>query len=237
MTFSQALKCTIVLLVIAFAHAKVTLSDFSGVWRGYFRNRATALLTPNGPAFTCVDTLPMKCAEQLPLTEDTYTINGTTIILEARDRSGITTVEQSSQRYPACAKDELYPIETTLIIPPSRIVSYDSKRERLYYIDPRRPEETNCLPFRYRLGDQGPYIEVEHSVTYQGSLENVFALGSNFVCHRLPQDCLIEVEGEELNVDFYNIFNITCIEGDCLDTVGPTAQSPSQHPTESQDDV
>lgn len=187
----------------------------------------------------CIKTLPPDCVAQFPLVEDTYTFNGTTLALVVRDRIGITTQEQATERFPECAKYGIYPIETLLTIPPSQILSYDSEAERALYIDPRRPKEINCLPIRYIIGDQGPpTIEVRHSVSYQGSIPDVFVLGTSFSCDFTPGRCSVELDDAgEVSFQFDNVLNFACIAGDCLDAIEAPEPSALLHPNESPVDV
>eukprot|EP00210_Caulerpa_lentillifera_P006534 g6240.t1 len=239
MTSSNALWCAIFTLVLTFAQGEVTLSDFTGVWRGYFPNIITAILTPQGPRIVCVDELPKECAAQLGLVEDTYTINGTTLSLEVRVMIGITTREQSAEATPACAKSGIYPIETRAAVPVSQIMSYNSKAERIFYIDPRRPDDINCLPAKYRIGEKGPpYIEMSHIVIFKGSLLDSVTRGASFRCEILPQTCRIEEDNKgELDAAFQEMFILTCIAGDCLNAMEAPAPSASHGSSESQVDV
>jgi len=234
MAFSKALRCIVCVLVVSFAQAEVNVGDLSGVWKGYVRATAAAILTPQGPNVACVDTFPAECVDQLPLSEQTYIFNGTTVSYQARDRVGILTKEQSAALTPACAKNGIYPIETAFTVPPSDIIAYDSKAERLFSVDPRRPNDTNCVQLGYRAGEDGPYIEVEHNVIIQGTLESIIAMGSLYVCESLSVKCFMEVNEEgEINAGTSTAISLTCIEGDCLNGDGAAVPSAAHTPSES----
>lgn len=238
MASSIALWCIVCALLVTFARAEVTVSDLSGVWRGYIRPIAVTNLTPQGLFGPCFDTLPAECAEQSGLSEQTYTFNGTTVSYQGTHHIGILTREQSAARTPACAKNGIYPIETYFTVPPSEITSYDSKAERLLYIDARRPDEINCVRLRYRVGADGPYIEVEHNAIVQGRADIILTTGSSFVCERLSDECFQEVDEEGvIDGGITYSMSLTCIEGACLNVDGAAAPSAEHAPKESPDDV
>eukprot|EP00210_Caulerpa_lentillifera_P006555 g6260.t1 len=223
-----------------FLQAETTLSDFSGVWISFFDIAQINIFTPQGQVIVCRDTLSPECEAEITPIQDIYTFNGTTLSVEVRDRIGVTTIEKSAALHPSCAKDGIFPAERTLSIPPSEILSYDSKAERILYIDPRRPDDINCLPARYRIGRNGPYIELDHVVVYRGTIPNVFALGPSFRCEPLSQSCRIDLDDSgELDFAVQYYLNLTCISGDCLTTPSETAfaPSPSYAPYESPIDV
>eukprot|EP00210_Caulerpa_lentillifera_P006533 g6239.t1 len=183
--------------------------------------------------------LSKECVAQLRLAENTYTINGTTLSLEVRIMIDINTREQSAKVTPACAKNGIYPIETRSAIPVSQIVSYDSKAEKIFYIDLRRPDDINCLPAKYRIGEKGPpYIEMSHTVIYKGPLLDSVARGALFRCETLPETCRMEIDDKGgLDAAYQEMFILTCIAGNCLNAMEAPAPSASHGASESQVDV
>lgn len=223
---------------VVVAQEKVTYNDFSGVWRSYIDISNINILTPEGPGVVCRDELSPECEAELTPIEDTYTFNGTTLALEARDRIGITTIEQSAAAHPECAKDGIYPVERIFVIPQSQIIFYNQKTESLYFIDPRRPDDINCLVARYRIAVNGlPYIEINHGETFQGSAQDVLEFGTSYRCELPPQPCLVEIsETGELNLALQMTFNLTCIDGDCINIIGAMEPSSEGNPKESLTD-
>eukprot|EP00210_Caulerpa_lentillifera_P006556 g6261.t1 len=231
MVSSKALPCTILAAIVIFAQGEVTLLDFSGVWITFFDIEIVNFFTPQGQAIVCRDTLSPECEEEITPIQDIYTFNGTTLSVDVRDRVGVNTIEQSAALHPSCANDGVYPAENALSVPLSTILSYDPDTERILYIDPRRPDDINCLPARYRIGEEGPYIEVDHVVLYQGSLPNVFARGPSFSCELLPQSCRIDLDDNGvLDFAYRGTFNLTCIGGDCLNTPSAVASASASAP-------
>jgi len=238
MAFTKALCSALLLYILACAHAEATIRDFAGVWRSRFDVPHLTVLTPQGPALLCRDALPPQCDAEIKPLEETYTFNGTTIALEVRDQIGIKTVEQATAVHPECAKEGLYPVERIYTIPPSQITSYDPEAERLYYIDPRRPEDLNCVPARYRIGAEGVYIEINHVIFYQGTIPDIFARGLSFRCEPAPKPCAVAVSDDgEIAFSLQFTFNLTCIDGDCLNIGAALAPAASHAPYESTNDV
>eukprot|EP00210_Caulerpa_lentillifera_P008879 g8471.t1 len=239
MTSNNVPWFVILAFVFAFARAEVTLSDLSGVWTAFFDVEIINVFTPQGQAFLCRDTLSMECKEEIPPIQDTYTFNKTTLSLKVQGRIGVTDAEKSAALYPSCAKDGIFPAENIITRPPSKILSYDSEAERIYYIDPRRPDDVNCLPARYRVGEKGPYIEVTHALVYKGPLSKALVLGASFRCELPPQTCRIElnVEKGELDMAVQASFNLTCVAGDCLNAFQASPPSIAFSHNESPIDV
>jgi len=105
MALSRSLCSVFLLYILVSAHAQVTISHLSGVWKTYFQSPSVSVLTQQGPALVCRDTLSPECEGEIILIEDSYSFNGTTTALEMRDRIAITTMEQSAAVHIECAKD------------------------------------------------------------------------------------------------------------------------------------
>lgn len=228
MAFSRAFLLAVFAFTLVVAQDKVTLKDFSGVWKSTFDISNVNILTPQGPGVVCRDELSPECEEEISLTEDTYIFNGTTLAIEVRERIGITTVEEAAAVHPECAEDGLYPVERVIMIPQSQIIFYNQKTDRIYFIDPRRPDDINCLGARYRIGEDGrPYIDINHSEFFQGTAPDVFARGFSFRCGTLPQSCSVDASDDgELDMAFQNTLTLTCVDGDCLNVHGAMPSSP-----------
>lgn len=239
MAFSKALCSAVLLYIVTFAHGEVTISDFSGVWRSYTDVAHVNIFTPGGLAVVCRNTLSPGCEDEITQIEETFTLNGTTFSLGIRDRVGITTVEQAAAAHPECAKDGLYPVERIIVTPFSQILSYDFKNDRIYFIDPRRPDELNCLPAKYRIGEDGrPYIEITLVEFFTGTVPDVLAFGISFQCDPFPQPCSVSANDQGIiDLKLQATFNVTCIDGDCLNAVGATSPSASRAPNESAGDL
>jgi len=208
------------------------------MWRGYFPSTAAFVLTPEGGSGTCVNTFTEECQAQVPPTEQEYTVSGKMLSFGTRSRVGITTRKQSAALAPACAKNNIYLIDTSGSVSTSEIISYDSKSGRLSFIDPRRPDEVNCAVVRSRVGEEAPYLEVENIALYQGTIEVVAALGPHFVCEPHPGSCVLEIEAKGVfDATVPYIANLMCVAGDCLNTAGAASPSAAAGPKESPVDV
>jgi len=237
MAFVTALLLSVLALTVMVANAQVTPGDFSGVWRADFEISHVNVLTPDGPSLICRDALTPECEAEISLTEDIFTFNESTLAIEIRDRIGITTMEESAAVHPECAKDEIYPFERVIFIPQSEIMSYDHETDRIHYINPNRPRDLNCIWARYRFGKNGPYIEVTHTEFFQGPAPDVISVGASFRCFDLPQPCFVRInESAELTLALQFSFNLTCVDGDCMDA-GNGFPSASLAPNESPVDV
>lgn len=215
-----ALLLSILALTVVVANAQVTLREFSGVWKSDFEISHVNVLTPDGASLICRDTLTPECEAEISLTEDIFTFNESTLAIEVRDRVGITTMEESAAVHPECAKDGIYPFERVIFIPQSEIVNYDYETDRMSYINPNRPHDLNCILARYRAGETGPYIEVTHTEFFQGAAPDVISVGASFRCYDLPQSCFVRInDGGEIALALQFSFNLTCIDGDCLNAV------------------
>eukprot|EP00210_Caulerpa_lentillifera_P006535 g6241.t1 len=237
MAFSGALWNAVFVFVATFAHAAVTLSDFSGVWTDSFNSPTLNFFTSEGQGLICRETLSPECEAELTPMEATLALNETTFLFGVRERVGITDINTSAALHPSCAKNGIFPAERIVDIPPSRILSYDADEEKIYFVNPRRPDDINCIMARYRVGERGPYIETTHVEVYQGSIPDLFAIGFKLSCELPLVPCRATVDDGNLDFAIRIQLNLTCIAGDCLNTVGASSPSATNTQNESPVDV
>eukprot|EP00210_Caulerpa_lentillifera_P006536 g6242.t1 len=240
MTSSNALWCIVFVFafVFTFVKAEVTLSDFSGVWFSSVEAGTVNFFTPQGQGLVCRDAVSAECDAELTPVEFTFIFNEKTLWYETRDRVGITDVNKSAATHPSCAKEGIFPSERVVKIPPNKIASYDSDAEKIYFIDPRRPDDVNCMTAKYRVSDNGPYFELMYVAVYNGSVKNIFERGISFSCKPPPLPCRVAVD-DKGNLDFILLvhLNFTCSDGDCLNVPFASVPSTSIEQKESAIDV
>jgi len=206
------------LFVATCVNAQVSLEDLQGVWRGPYQAADIPTLTEDGTETLCLDQFPQDCAKEISKGIETITINGSSIVVSFTILEGITTKAQSAKAFPSCAAAHIYPVELSGTTPPSEIQSYDPTTGILRFIDPRRPEDVNCIVATLEEGDSVPTVRFKLVVYFVGPVQRLITVGPSYRCVNADGICISESTDDDKTVLFIKLdFEIPCVEGPCLD--------------------
>eukprot|EP00210_Caulerpa_lentillifera_P007660 g7311.t1 len=197
------------------ARARLRVKDLDGIWKGHINRALVSIIKGEKTVTICYTTLSEKCRAAIPPGRQTYTFENGYFTQEYVHLEGIITKEQSANAFPACAKNDEYPVQTKVTVPRSEIVSYNPFKGYLSYHDARKPYTTDCLVLlyfwdKYKL----PYVEVMEIVSYAGTYKNFLAQGASRRCE-VKEECdfgyeeLDEEEAKQEGIEPAYIFNYT----------------------------
>lgn len=215
-------SATMAELMKMIARAKLRLSDFKGKWEADYKNANLAVLRDGKETTICRDELSKECDAEIPAGHDTYIFGDEKIQQTYVHLEGIKTMEQSAANFPKCAKEGVYPVEFILNVPESHTVSYNPFNGDLSYHDVRRPDTTDCVVAFYDWTGSGEgYLRMKQVITYAGSLEDLLKFGPRCTCGCEPEMCVASTEGELIELDFSNEFNLFCKSKTCKGPSSP----------------
>eukprot|EP00210_Caulerpa_lentillifera_P007658 g7309.t1 len=209
------------------ARARLRVKDLDGLWKGSVENAAVNTLKEGKKETICRSKLTEECHLALPPGVQTYNFENGYFTQEYVHLEGIITKEQSANAFPACAKNDEYPVQLKITVPRSEIVSYNPFKGYLSYHDGRKPDTTDCVVGMYNWDkDKKPFVEVTEIVTYKGTYEEFEVRGASRRC-KDPETCYIdyeELDEEEIAegiepayiFEYTNMFVVYCQTESCM---------------------
>lgn len=209
----------VVLFVASLCNAKSPITELQGEWSGPFTAPDVVAFNNGSFALLCRDLLPPDCAAEIPPTNMKIVISESTIAISAETAQGATTPELAVSMFPACAAAGILPVEAAAAYPPAKIQSYDPTTGHLTFIDPRRPDDLNCLIVGAQQGDKVPSLAARSLGMFTGNLSTVIEVGLSFRCVVANELCVLEQNAEGGLVELLDLdFAVPCTGGACMES-------------------
>jgi len=205
-------------VLVALSNAQRSVQDLEGVYSGDAIFPAIFVGTEDG-RFTnfCLDEFPAACRREVGPVNETVTINATTIAFSLIQSEGIRTINESKKAYPSCVPTGRYPVELFMPLPPAEIQSFDPTTGHLTFIDPRRPDDLNCVIAQTEEGPKGKSLRIKFLVVSTTPENITVAEGPSLRCVVYNNFCIAEtsIRGTFLSVGDVD-YSLPCVSGACM---------------------
>eukprot|EP00210_Caulerpa_lentillifera_P002707 g2587.t1 len=211
--------CIFATLMVAASNAQVLIEDLQGEYAGEIVFPTIVAFNTEGAVTNyCLDEFSSECLEEVGRPVERVVINGTTISFTLVQAVGITSIELSAEAYPSCAAQGFFPVQNIQPLPPAEIQSYDFTSGHLTFIDPRRPNDTNCAIINVEEGKTGEKTLSAKYILVADSLpeSQVVEFGPSFRCLVYNGLCISDTSAEGNFIAFVDVdFEIPCVDGPC----------------------